>query len=116
MQLFLPLANMKVPFLSTQKSFTFFFFIALYVGTVKPVQTTHLTIQLLLYKTATCLTRPTTTFFVSQMKRKPVKNNYYKTLPCKEMVGNKHKAKIHKRINVSVIIFTLLLLYNAKFV
>ena len=33
-----------------------------------------------------------------------------------EEMGNKHKATMHKKINVSLVLFTLLLLYNAKFV
>ena len=49
----------------------------------------QLPLQALLYKTTTCLTQPATTFLVSQMKEKPVENNYYKTLPS---VGDKHKA------------------------
>ena len=60
-------------------------------------------IQSLLYKTTTCLTRPATTFFVSQMKKNC--NNHYKTLPSEEM-GKKHKAAM----------LNILLYYNAKFV
>ena len=39
--------------------------------------------------------QPATTFFVSQIKKKPVQNNHYKTLPNEEM-GNKHKATFLK--------------------
>ena len=58
-------------------------------------------IQSLLQKMTTCLTQPATTFFLSQMKKKSVYNNHYKTLPSEEM-GNKHKTAMHN------IIFTLL--------
>ena len=66
-------------------------------------------IQLLLYKTTTCLTQPTTTFFVTQMKK-----NLSKTMTAKVYLAKKWEA-MHKKINVSPIIFTLLLPYNAKF-
>ena len=69
-------------------------------------------IQSLQYKMSNCLMQPVTTFFSPKWK-KPVKNNHYKTLPNTEM-GNKHKANMHKK-NISLIIFTLKLLYNAKF-
>ena len=46
-------------------------------------------IQLLLYKTTTCLTRPATIFFCLPNDKKPVYNNHHKTLPTKEM-RNKH--------------------------
>ena len=59
-------------------------------------------IQSLLYKMTTCLTRPATTFFVSQMEKN---YNHYKTLPSEEM-GKKHKAAM----------LNILLYYNAKFV
>ena len=45
-------------------------------------------------------------FFVLQMKKYSVQNGHYKSLPSKEMRNNAYK------INVSLIIFTLLLLYN----
>ena len=57
----------------------------------------------LLYKTTTCLTQLATTFFVSQMKTNMSQTTTTKFFPV-------------KKINVSLIIFTLLLLYNAKFV
>ena len=51
--------------------------------------------QSLLHKMTSCLMQPATTFFVSQIKKKPVQNNHYKTLPNEEM-GNKHKATFLK--------------------
>ena len=65
--------------------------------------------QPLLYKTTTCPTRPATTFFVPQMK-KAVQNSNCKTFSSGEMGSNTYK------ILISLIIFTLLLLYNAQFV
>ena len=64
--------------------------------------------QSLLYKTTTCLTRPATSFFVSQMKKKSLPKTTTKFYPA-----NKWEAKIRQqciKINVSLIIFTLLLL------
>ena len=66
-------------------------------------------IQSLLYKTTTCLTRPATTLFVSQMKKtcRKQKKNLSKTTitkfyPAKKW--EKHKATMHKKM-------TSLLLY-----
>ena len=47
------------------------------------------------------------------MKKKPAYNDGYTFLPSEEM-GNNHMETMHKT-DVSQIIFTLLLLYNAKF-
>ena len=71
-------------------------------------------IQSLLYKTTTCLTRPATTFFVSQMKKNLSKTTTTKLYPAKKQETNIGQQGI--KINLSLIIFTLLLLYNAKFV
>ena len=67
-------------------------------------------IPILLYKTTTCLTRPMTTFFFSQMKKSLSKTTAKKLYPAKKCETNKEHC-----INVSLITFTLLLLYNAKF-
>ena len=48
----------------------------------------QISIQSLLYKTSTCLTRPATAFFVPQMKKT------YRKQPLQ--MGNKHKATMHK--------------------
>ena len=71
-------------------------------------------IQSLLYKTTTCLKRPATTFFVSQMKKKtclkqPLQN-FTQRRNGKQSYGNNAW-----KINASLIIFILLLFYNAKF-
>ena len=60
--------------------------------------TQTITLQLLLYKTTTCLMQPSTTFSVSQMKKKKLSKTTttYKTLPSKEM-ENKNKAAMHKK-------------------
>ena len=64
----------------------------------------QISIQLLLYKTTTCLTHPAT-FFVPQTKK-----NLCKTTTVKLYQTKKWEA------NVSPVILTLLLPYNAKFV
>ena len=66
-------------------------------------------IQLLLCKTTTCLTRPVTSF-VPQMKKDLSKTTTAKIYPAKKYWRNAYK------INISLIKFTLLLTYNAKFV
>ena len=70
-------------------------------------------IQSPLHKTTICLTRPATTFFVSQMKK-----NLSKTTTTKPYPARKWKVKVGQqgiKINASLIIYTLSLLYNAKF-
>ena len=67
-------------------------------------------IQLIPYKTINYLMQPVTTFFVPQMEKNLPKKKYCKTLSSEEVGGNVQK------INVPLIIFTLLLPYNAKFV
>ena len=62
--------------------------------------------QLLLYKTTTCLTRPATTFFDSQIKEKPVQNNNYKTLSSKGM-QKKHKEQCIKNECLSDYIYSI---------
>ena len=67
-------------------------------------------IQSLLFKTTTCLTRPATTFFVSQMEK-----NLSKTTTTKLYPASKWETNIRQHcIKTSLIIFTLVLLYNAK--
>ena len=68
-------------------------------------------IQSLLYKTTTCLTRPSNHFFVSQMKKKLSKTTIKKLCPAKKWEINRQQ---YIKINTCLIIFTLLLLYNAK--
>ena len=94
--------------------------------TVKSVQTTtsirqpvlslpkQIPIQPLLYKTTTCLTRPATPFFVSQMKKNLSKTTTTKLYPAKKWETNIRQECI--KTNNSLIIFTLVLLSNAKFV
>ena len=53
-------------------------------------------INSLLYKTTTCLTRPATTFFVSQMKKKTYLKRPPQNLPSEEM-GNNHMETMHKK-------------------
>ena len=62
------------------------------------------------FKMATCLTRPTTTFFVPQMKKIPVLSSHYKTIPGKE-IWNEEKATMLKNNRLSDYIYS-----NAKFV
>ena len=69
-------------------------------------------IQSLLYKTATCLTQPATTFFVSQMKKSLSKTTTNKLYPTKKC---KRKEQCIKNKRLYLFIFTLLLLFNAKF-
>ena len=64
-------------------------------------------IQLLLYEMTTCLTQPATTFVVPKWKK------LFKTATAKLYPAEKWEA-MHEKY-VSLIIFTLLLLYNAKF-
>ena len=70
--------------------------------------------QLLLYKTTTCITRPATTFFVSQMKKNLSKTTTTRLYPVKKWETNIRQQGI--KINLSLIMFTLLLLCNIKFV
>ena len=62
----------------------------------------------------TCLARPSTTFFDSQMKKKLSNTATKKLYPSKECEKN-IKNNVYK-INISLIIFTLMVIYNAKFV
>ena len=67
-------------------------------------------IQSLWYKMTTCLTRPSTTLWDKpQMKKNLFKTATAKPLSSREMGSNAWK------INVSVTIITLLLLYSAEF-
>ena len=68
-------------------------------------------IQSLLYKTNTCLTRPSTTFFCLPNEKKLSKTTTKKLCPVKKWEINRQQ---YIKINASLIIFTLLLLYNAK--
>ena len=52
----------------------------------------------------TSLTRPATTFFVSQMKKNLSKTTTTRLLPSEEM-GKKHKATMHKNKHFSVYIY-----------
>ena len=52
------------------------------------------------------LTLPAITFFVSQIKKIPVLNSHYKTLPGKN-IGNKDKATIHKNKYLSDYIYSI---------
>ena len=52
------------------------------------------------------LTLPAITFFVSQIKKIPVLNSHYKTLPGKK-IGNKDKAIIHKNKCLSDYIYSI---------
>ena len=52
------------------------------------------------------LTPPAITFFVSQIKKIPVLNSHYKTLPGKK-IGNKDKAIIHKNKCLSDYIYSI---------
>ena len=62
--------------------------------------------QSLLYKTTTCLARPATTFFVSQMKKVLSKTYYYKILPSEEM-GNNYKTTVHQNKRFSDYIYSI---------
>ena len=70
-------------------------------------------IQSLLNKTTTCLTRPATSFFVSQMKKNLPKTTTTKFYPAKKWERNiRQQCLKNKRLSD----YTLFLLYNAKFV
>ena len=71
-------------------------------------------VQLLLHKTTICLTRPTTTFFCLSNEKSLSKTTTKKLYPTKKYETNMRNNA--RKINVSLIIFTLLLLFNAKFV
>ena len=57
--------------------------------------------------------RPVTTFFVFQIKKSLSKTTTKKLYPAKKCETN--IRNMHKKINVSLIIFTLLVLYSPKF-
>ena len=63
-------------------------------------------IQLYLYKTTTCLTRPATTFLSPKWKKSLSKTT----------TKNFIQQRTPEQTSGSMILFTLLLLYNAKFV
>ena len=71
-------------------------------------------IQSLLYKTTVCLTQPATTFFCLPNEKKTclkqLLQNFTQQRNRKQSYGNNAQ-----KINVSLIIFTQLLLHNAKF-
>ena len=56
----------------------------------------QISIQSLLCKTTICLTRPATTFFLSNNEKKTCLKQPLQTLPSEE-IGNKHKATMHKK-------------------
>ena len=66
----------------------------MFITTVKPELSLpkQISMQSLLYKTTTCLTRPATTFFVSQMKK-----NLSKTTTTKLHTAKKWKTNIRQQ-------------------
>ena len=91
--------------------------------TVKHVQSTNsvrgpmlslpkwILVQSLLYKTTTCLTRPSTIFLSPKWKKAYLKQpltNFIQQRNARQTQGTMHKNK-------RLFIFTLLLLFNAKF-
>ena len=71
-------------------------------------------IQLLPYKTTTCLTQPATTFLFPKWKKPCLK------WPLQNFIQRRNGKQSYRnnawKTNVSLILFTLLLLYNVKFV
>ena len=71
-------------------------------------------IQSLLDKTTTCLTRPATTFFLSPKWKKTCLKQ-----PLQNFTQRRNEEQSYGnnawKINISLIIFTLLLFYNGKF-
>ena len=53
-----------------------------------------------------CLTLSAITFFVSQIKKIPVLNSHYKTLPGKKN-GNKNKTTMHTNKRISDYIYSI---------
>ena len=70
--------------------------------------TTQISVQSLLRKTTTCLKRPVTTFFVSQIKKDCLKQPL-KTLSSEEM-RNKHKKQCMKSKRLSDYIYSIAIL------